>query len=379
MNLFRLQFKLILKNKVLLFWIMIFPMALSTFLKLAIGNAYNADSYDTINLAVVESEDYPQGLLSLLEDINFTESKAMFNITKTNLDNATELLTDEDVSGYLSIDNDEMTLTIKTSGIDSTIIKSVLDQYLRTSSSVMTIIIASGGTADAAELAEQIANSKDYLKEIDRGLAEVDLIAIYFYAIIGMAVLYGGFLGTNEIQTIQANLSAEGARVSVSPMKRFKLLMIKMGSANLLHFIGILLLIAYLNIVLDVVLASNIALVLLISLVASITGVWFGAFTAISLRKASIGVKIAITSTTGVLGGMLAGMMSPVIKYWVINNFPYINYINPANLINEGLYSLYYYPTTERYFFNLIMLVVIAAVFIVGTLLIFRRDNYESI
>lgn len=379
MNLFRLQLKLILKNRVLLFWIMIFPIALSTFLKLAIGNAYNYDSYKTIDLAVVESDEYPEGLLDLLEEIEYSDSRPMFKVTKTDVDKATSLLDDGAVSGYLSIDDNEMTLTIKSSGMSQTIIKAVIDQYLRTSSSIMTIMIASGGTADPAELAQQISNQQNYLHEVDRGLAEVDLIAIYFYAIIGMAVLYGGFLGTNEIQTIQANLSAEGARVSVSPMKRFKLLMIKMGSANLLHFIGILLLIAYLNIVLDVVLASNIALVLLISLVASITGVWFGAFTAISLRKASIGVKIAITSTTGVLGGMLAGMMSPVIKYWVNNNFPYINYINPANLINEGLYSLYYYPTTERYFFNLIMLVVIAAVFIVGTLLIFRRDNYESI
>lgn len=384
MNIFRLELKTILKNKIVVFWIIIFPILLSTFLNLSISNMYNATGFDTIKFSIVDADinNYPEGFIEALEIMEFEEDKMLFDITKSNLSIAEQSLDEGNTIAYLNIVDGEMKLTIKNIGISQTILKSVLDQYIQSSSTITNIILINfddGNMINPETLVTEYANYPDNLAELDRGNAEMNLLAVYFYAIIGMAVMYGGFLGTMMITSIQANLSPTGARVSAGPIKRFRLLFIKLGTANILHFFGVLLLIAYITLVLGIVLSSNLFLVVLIALLASITGVWLGAFMAISLRKAPIGLKIAITSSIGVIGGMFAGMMSPAIKYWVNETIPIVNLINPANLINDGLYSLYYYPTTERYFTNVYTLLGISIFLIAGTLLMFRRDSYESI
>ena len=40
------------------------------------------------------------------------------------------------------------------------------------------------------------------------------------------------------------------------------------------------------------------------------------------------------------------------MKYIIDKNIPIINKLNPANMITDGLYSLYYYETLDRYIFN---------------------------
>jgi ABC-2 type transport system permease protein len=362
-----------------MFWILIFPAALSTFLNLALSNIENAIAYDTINVAIVDKESFDADFVTMLSSLEYDNGKKMFEIEETNTEIANELLLNEDIVGIISSEEDNIILTIQFARLEETILKSVLDQYVQSKNTIITIMTQTGGTADINELITALNSQKDYLLEESINTKEnADAYIIYFYAIIGMAVLYGGYLGTNEITTIQANLSPTGARISSGPIKRYKMLLIKMGAANLVHFIAMLILIAYLSLVLGIQFV-NLPLTILVTAMGSATGVWLGAFIAIALRKASINIKIAITSMTGVVGGMLAGMMSPTIKYWVMTEAPILGYINPANLINDALYSLYFYQTTERYFINLFALGIILTFLILGTILMFRRDNYESI
>mgnify|MGYP000883429618 CR=1 FL=1 len=379
MNVFITHLKMVLRNRVIMFWILIFPAALSTFLNLALSNIDNAISYDTINVAIVEKENFDTDFITMFSTLEFENGKKMFEVQEVNAEEANTLLLEEKIVGILEYEENNIMLTIQFARFEETILKSVLDQYVQSKNTIITIMTHTGGTADINELIAALNSQVDYLAEESINTkANADTFIIYFYAIIGMAVLYGGYLGTNEITKIQANLSPTGARISSGPIKRYKLLFIKMGAANLIHFLAMVVLIAYLSIVLGIQFA-NLPLTVLVTAVGSATGVWLGAFIAIALRKASIEVKIAITSMTGVVGGMLAGMMSPTIKYWVITKAPILGYINPANLINDALYSLYFYPTTVRYFTNLFALGIILTILILGTVILFRRDSYESI
>ena len=74
-----------------------------------------------------------------------------------------------------------------------------------------------------------------------------------------------------------------------------------------------------------------------------------------------------------------AGMMGITMKYIVDKNIPILNKLNPANMITDGFYSLYYYDTLDRYYFNIISLLIFSIVLIGFSILSLRRQKYDSI
>lgn len=67
------------------------------------------------------------------------------------------------------------------------------------------------------------------------------------------------------------------------------------------------------------------------------------------------------------------------MKYIIDKNIPIINKINPASMITDGFYSLYYYDTLDRYFFNIVSLLIFASIAIVISYISLRRQKYDSI
>ena len=67
------------------------------------------------------------------------------------------------------------------------------------------------------------------------------------------------------------------------------------------------------------------------------------------------------------------------MKYIIDKNIPIINKLNPANMITDGLYSLYYYETLDRFIFNVISLLIFAFVLIIFSYISLRRQKYDSV
>ena len=87
------------------------------------------------------------------------------------------------------------------------------------------------------------------------------------------------------------------------------------------------------------------------------------------------GILLAIT----MLGCFLSGMMGITMKYIIDKNIPIINKINPASMITDGFYSLYYYDTLNRYWFNIASLAIFAFLMILVSMISLRRQKYDSI
>ena len=83
------------------------------------------------------------------------------------------------------------------------------------------------------------------------------------------------------------------------------------------------------------------------------------------------GILIGIT----MLGCFLSGMMGITMKYIVDKNIPIVNLINPASMITDGFYSLYYYDTLNRYTFNVLSLAIFAVVMITIAYFGLRRQK----
>jgi ABC-2 type transport system permease protein len=365
--------------KTLLFWTLLFPIAMSTFFNLAFSQIMSGEAMKTIDVAIINSDILTDDFLEMAKSLEFSKDNKMFNITLTNQDEALKLLNDDKVAGVIEIKSaQEIELTLSKGGIGQTIIKSFLDEYLQKSEAVVSIV-GLNGNADVNEIIKQLLISKEYLEDKKTGTSAPNTVLNYFYSLIGMALIYGGFWGNEAIIRLQPNLSGQGLRVAISPTKRFKLLIIHLGAAFIIHFIEIFIFLLYMIFVLGVEIKNDFPLLLLTCGLGSFTGISFGAFISIVFKNVKEGTKIAITSLTGIVGGFLAGMMNEKVKYLVQTKAPIVGYINPVNVISDALYSLYYYPTLDRYLLNIGILVVMSLVFVIGTFICFRRDSYESI
>ena len=79
------------------------------------------------------------------------------------------------------------------------------------------------------------------------------------------------------------------------------------------------------------------------------------------------------------LGCFLSGMMGITMKYIVDKNVPIVNRLNPANMITDGFYALYYYEKMDRFYFDLVSLFVFSAILILISVMALRRQKYDSI
>ena len=95
--------------------------------------------------------------------------------------------------------------------------------------------------------------------------------------------------------------------------------------------------------------------------------------------KSSENVKIGMIIAITMLGSFFSGMMGITMKYIIDTNAPIINQINPASMITDGFYSLYYYDTLDRYFLNIGGLIIFSITMLVLAWNSLRRQKYDSI
>ena len=201
---------------------------------------------------------------------------------------------------------------------------------------------------------------------------------IEFYTLIAMTCLYGGILGMVAINQNLANMSSNGKRVSASPTSKTKVVLSSLLAGYITQLIGLALLFVYTVFILKVDYGTNLPLIILLGMVGSLAGLSMGLAIG-TLLKTNENTKTGIVISVTMLGCFLSGMMGITMKYIVDKNIPIINKINPASMITDGFYSLYYYDTLNRYYFNIASLLIFAFIMIGISMFSLRRQKYDSI
>lgn len=175
-----------------------------------------------------------------------------------------------------------------------------------------------------------------------------------------------------------ANMSDSGKRVAVSPTSKGILVLSSISAAYVVQLLGLALLFAYTTFVLHVDYGENIMGVIGLAIVGSLAGLALGICVA-ALCKRNEATKTGILISITMLGSFLSGMMGITMKYIVDTNFPLINRLNPAAMITDGYYSLYFYDTMDRFFSNIIGLLLFSAILLLLAAFKVRRQTYDSI
>lgn len=374
-HIFTTRLKCILRDRPMVFWSFLYPIILALFFGLAFSNLSAADSFQSFSIAVVDNAAYES-------DANFQEAlrsvsgddadTKLFDLTEESEEQAAASLKAGGITGYILLDGDSAQVFVRGSGIRQTILKSFVDSYLQTASAYRTVL-----TEDPSKLNSITAPEEAfYPAEQSPNDKTADSSIVNYFALISMAVLFGGFLGKKEVDDIQANLSDLGARVNLVPVPKLQVFAFSMSAALLIQFLSLTLLTAFLALALGVDFGGQLVYILLTCFVGSAMGISFGAFIG-TLFKGGKGMAVLITGS--LLLSSAAGLQAPNLKYIIVHNVPVLAYLNPANLITDAFYSLYYYTSLTRYFTNIGLLVAFTALFFTVVVVVTGRRKYASL
>lgn len=388
---FKYSLKTLLRNKGLIFWTFAFPIILGTLFNLAFSDIENKETLDIIDIAIVNNEEFKT-------DTYFTESfkvlskkkepNQLFNIKYTNLSTAQSLLKEKKITGYLLFENHEVKITVNDKGYNETILRSVVDEL--SSQKEMLETLTTKEITDSYKSGNQNVNYEkiyqDTLNLINSTIPKLNNISnsnlsytmIEYYTLLAMACLYGALIAMFVTNKKIANMSSAGKRTSISPAHKKTLLLGSFLASYLVQLLGILILYLYTILVIKVDYGNNTFLVFLLLMAGSLAGLTLGV--AIStVLKSNENTKTGILISLTMLASFLSGMMGITMKYIIDTNIPILNKINPAAMITDGFYSLYYYSTLDRFYFNIISLLIFSVIMLFISYQGLRRDKYDSI
>lgn len=364
--------KILLKNKSLIFWTFIFPILLGTLFKMAFSNIENSETLKIIDIAVVNDVNFNNDV-TLKETIKYlsdeTNEDKLFNTKYVDKYSASELLKNNDISGYIEVKNNNVIVNVNKSGINETIIKYVVDEVIR-NNKIYENFIREG--RNPYEITSAVKAKLNNISNENLSYTNIE-----FYTLLAMTALYGGLISMFISNKHQPNISAVGKRTSISCIKKSTLIFTNLLASYIIEVIGLFIVLAYTIFVLKADFGSNLPLVIVVTLAGALAGLAIGLV--ISLLKVKENAKTGILIGTTMMMSFFSGMYGITMKYVIDKNIPVINKINPTSLITDAYYSLYYYDTYSRYITNLVLLLLISGLLIGVSIIKLRRNRYDSI
>lgn len=388
---FKYALKTLFKNKMLIFWTFAFPIILGTLFNMAFSNIESSEKLDIINIAIVNNDYFKDNKIykQAFEELSDEENEdRLFNTQYTTEEEAKQLLQNGDITGYMILNEDTSKVVVATSGINETILKYVTEEITQTTNITNTLaeeeikkeMMAGNYSINYEEIyttiLEMIQNQEAKTEDISNN--NLSYTMIEFYTLIAMTCLYGGILGMVAINQNLPNMSSNGKRVSIAPISKGKVILSSLLASYIAQLVGLAILFVYTIFVLNVDYGTNLPLIILLGIVGSLAGLSLGLFIA-AVLKTNENVKTGIVISVTMLGCFLSGMMGITMKYIIDKNLPIINKLNPASMITDGFYSLYYYDTLDRYFFNIASLLIFAFIMVAISYISLRRQKYDSI
>lgn len=182
--------RIFLRDKYLIFWLLLYPIILTSFFQLGFGNL-RIDSFEKIPLATDNQE-----LKDILREIEVLELVEVNDYEKA--------LEDQLIKGFV---DENLNLRVKKSGLSESILKDMVREIAQVKESGLDF--------------KSLDYNRSYINMLNQ---KEDLILIIFYSVIAMFSTYGMFVSMEIPTMIQGNLSPIGARVSMTSINKLEFL-----------------------------------------------------------------------------------------------------------------------------------------------------------
>lgn len=374
LHLMKYQFLQIVRERSTMFWALFFPIILGGFFYISFGSGNMGEDMEVLKTAVVEEEGEALEktvFLSFLEELDGD----MIEIEVMEEEEALRALNADEAEGIFYAGK-EPGLTVARSGMEQSILKTLLDTYQKNAEMIKTVVKEHPEKIEEAALA--LEDWQETTEELSVGGRTLDPNISYFFALIAYAALSGMYLGIKQCCESQANLSALGARKSITPTHKLRLILNSFLILTAIQFFNVMVLTGIVQFVFHVDLGGNAGGILLINLLGSMIGISLGILIG-SISKLSLGMKMGFGVLFTLFPGFLAGLMFGNMKNLIEQHCPVINRINPAAVLSDSYYCMAVYNDAARMNRNLLILAVMCVLCMLISFLVIRRERYDSI
>lgn len=368
--------KILMRAKVSLFWTLVFPILLATFMYMAFGNIYEQDEmFSNIKVAVVTEDESANGLNYMLDALSDGDD-ALLSVTRMSESDAEKLLADEEVEGIIY--TDDVKLTVAESSVNASILETVLSEYKQYEHVLMDIY--KDGTepkGDMSNLVEKLSEQRSYYTEKSSTEGSQNVYNNYFYAIFAMSCLFASLSSIEMMSNLQANVSATGKRKNVSPQRKMTFVLAEFAALLLIHFVVEVISFIYMSCI-GVDFGDRVWEILLTLFVGCFIGLAIGVIVG-AISKLAEGTKIGIVIGISMVMSILSDLCINGVKYEIQQHVPIINKLNPAALISDSFYALNVYSDHQVFTENIVIMTIEAVVLIAVGILMVRRNRYASV
>jgi len=371
---FKYVFKTALRNKSMLIWTFLFPIALSSFMYMAFGNLYEVDEvFHAIPVGVVK-ECENEALEATLDALSEEGEDQLLDVTYLEKEEAIKQLDEDAINGILYI-NEEIEIVVANNSYENTVLKTVVEEYKKREFVIQDILEKNPQGVAAA--VEKLTADTMYYTEESTSDGNQDMYVNYFYAIFAMSCLFGSFAAIEKIEKLQANISSLGMRRCLSPNSKMVTVLAEFLSLFILQFVIEIITFVYLS-TLGVNFGEKTLAIFGILAVGSCVGIAMGIVIG-CISKFGNGAKTGIAISVSMTMSVLADLCASGVKDLIEHTMPIINRINPAALIVDSFYALNVYDTYDRYAYNMSILGLMAVVLLGISILMLRRNRYASL
>lgn len=377
--------KILMRAKVSIFWTLVFPILLATFMYMAFGNIYEQDEmFSNIKVAVVTEDESANGLNYMLDALSDGDD-ALLSVTRLSESDAEKSLADEEVEGIIY--TDDVKLTVAESSVNASILETVLSEYKQYEHALKDIykdgiglqqyMSGTSGVGDMSNLVEKLSEQRSYYTEKASTEGSQNVYNNYFYAIFAMSCLFASLSSIEMMSNLQANVSATGKRKNVSPQRKMTFVLAEFAALLLIHFVVEVISFIYMSCI-GVDFGDRVWEILLTLFVGCFIGLAIGVIVG-AISKLAEGTKIGIVIGISMVMSILSDLCINGIKYEIQQHVPIINKLNPAALISDSFYALNVYSDHQVFTENIVIMIIEAVVLITVGILVVRRNRYASV
>lgn len=355
LRLFTYQCKIIFRVKELLFWTLLFPIALCTFMYFAFSNIFETtEKAGNIPVAVIKEQENPAANV-MFDELSKGED-ALLQVQTMTAKEADAALEKGEIKG-IYYTGETLHLKVKETGMEQTILQMISKQYDQNKTLLMDV-----GTRHPEKLKEviqTIQNPQMTVKEEPMGGSNPDNVVNYFYAIFAMTCLFASFSGCNTIHNIQPYTSELGRRKSVAPVSKMMEIISEFAAVELIQFVLACMVLVYMTGILKINIGGHYGYVVLLLFV----GTAFGNMMGLCIGS----MRLSMETKTGMLVGISLGLcffadlMISGIRGFMQQHVPFFNAISPASLIVDSFYALNM-NLISRYWQNIAGLLILTLV-----------------
>lgn len=393
---FLYMIKIMVRGKVTIFWTLVFPLLLATFMYMAFGNIYEQDEmFRNIKVAVVTEDESINGLNYMLDALSEGDD-ALLAVTRMSERDAEKALAEEEVEGIIY--TDDVRLTVAESSVNASILETVLSEYKQYEHALMDIYkdgvgldgdMAADGTGlqqymagifdmnNMSEIVTKLSAQKTYYTEKASTEGSQNIYNNYFYAIFAMSCLFASLSSIGMMSNLQANVSATGKRKNVSPQRKMTFVLAEFAALLLIHFAVEVVSFIYMSCI-GVDFGDKVWEILLTLFVGCFIGLALGVIAG-AIPKLKEGTKIGIVIGISMVMSIMSDLCINGLKYEIQQHAPIINKLNPAALISDSFYALNVYSDHKVFTGNILIMTVEAVVLITVGILMVRRNRYASV